>query len=152
VGFSIADVEALGRYLQSLLVVPTAAVHPSWEALRRSAVEAFAVALHESTELNALVQQGVDPYDHPYRCAPQQFAAAHRQAVAAEARYWEQVAWQQGLVITAAALEMEHFRRRHTQQHVPETAEVLREQGWPLPTAAERQAARDFFAALNLTP
>jgi hypothetical protein len=150
VGFSEADVEAIGRYLRSLLPASTTIEHGAWSAMKAGETHAFALAVHESVQINSLYAAGEDPYLQFGRTGRLVYQAAHRQAVAAEARYWLGVARQQGYSTTAAALEAEHFYRRHTGQHGLALGRILQEQGWAIPTAAERYAARQFFRALGL--
>jgi hypothetical protein len=149
VGFSEADVEAIGCYLQSLLLGP-GTEHAIWKALKDGEIYAFAAAIHESVEINELWQAAEDPYRQAGRTKRGVYQRAHRYAAAEEAYYWSRVAQKQGFQVAPAALEAEHFLRRYAPQHGQTVREMVREQKWSMPTAAERRTARHFFHFIGL--
>jgi hypothetical protein len=149
VGFSEADVEAIGCYLQSLLLNP-GTEHAIWKALKAGEIYAFAAAIHESVEINELWRAGEDPYRQVGRTTRRVYQRAHRHAAAEEACYWSRVAQKQGYQVAPATLEAEHFLRRYARQHGQTVREIVREQRWNMPTVAERRAARQFFHRIGL--
>jgi hypothetical protein len=151
-GFSREDVAAIGCYLQSLMFDPRFP-HVQWTVMLSGRVDCFAIAIHESTEINALYRAGTDPYRQRSRTSGGIFQAAHRQAIVTEVTYWSKVAQQQGFRTSPAALEIVHYeRRRWPTSHQQTLQAVLKEAGWSAPTVADCQGAEDFFRTWGLWP
>lgn len=101
-GFNENDVQLVGRYLAQFIAPGR---HPQWHQILAGEPQAYAIALHEAREIEALVRAGVDISD---RLEVQRAGAiAHAEGLLAEMRYLQDWARREGWDVSLAALAIE---------------------------------------------
>ena len=142
--FTEAEVRLIGVYRAHLS--RGASYDPVWRAIVLDAPEAWAIAVHEATELQAFADRQANPFD--WQAWQSYFEEAHLQALVFELQYLCEWARQDGQEIPELALEMENPFRQMSRDHRKFVELLQSRHGWASPSDQEKQEARSFWQNL----
>lgn len=138
--FTEAEVRLIAAYRSKMARGSYDAV---WRGLVGNAPEAWAYAIHEAAELQALADLGLNPFDTTLQ--QESFEEAHLRAVIRELFYLKDWSRQAAIETSELAIEIENPLRKLFGSQARLVRLLQSRQGWQQPTASERQAARRFW-------
>jgi hypothetical protein len=142
--FTESEVRLIGAYRAHLS--RGASYDPVWRAIVQDAPEAWTIAVHEATELQAFADRQANPFD--WQAWQTYFEEAHLQALVFELQYLREWARQDGQEIPELALEMENPFRQMSRDHRKFVGLLQSRYGWASPSDQEKQEARSFWQNL----